>query len=319
MGKRQNNQIKKEFFKSETEIKKSRKQTEETIKHKDIVLKQEVLHSIEPYTNFFISKNSKKIILYDKFPNLDEMITYYSAKTWNAPHPLEEYGKFDIKELANIIRILYSIQRQQEYQVLTFGELEKKAYTLLEGNFEELIPKLYFLIGNEETLEIYQEYKNLFLEQENLLEIQEKYSTNLIALSPKNGTIQDTLNIKCQCPGCSKNYLEGGIQYYDYLNDNYSILKSLSCINIFDEYFYQKINNYKGIQDTLSFKVHKWDDFIAKILISISIYKKNIQKIKLTNEDYHYIFYELFKENINLEKEIKKSIPKTLRYIPRKK
>lgn len=57
--------------------------------------------------------------------------------------------------------------------------------------------------------------------------------------------------------------------------------------------------------------------FVVKSLIIIAIYKKNHQKTSLSNEDYQYIFYEIFHEDVDIEKEVEWDIPKQLKYILR--
>jgi hypothetical protein len=315
MGKRNNNRVKKEFFEKEKE----KKDKVQSSSNKTQIKKASKSSKDElEYVNFFLSKESKKIILYDDWPTIDTIINYYANTTWSNLHPLEEYGKFEIKELLEVIKLLYSIKRQQTYNILTTGFLTESTYTVLEGTYKELLPHLYFMIGNSQTLEPYTPYQNLFQEevQENLLD--EIYLSNWTTITPQKGTIKDTLNISCQVLHSNFKYT-GGIQYYDALKEEYNTVKYLSNINILDNSFYLKIRNYKGIQDTLTFPITKEDDFIAKTLLSIVIYKKNHQKTKLTSEDYRHIFYELFKEPINIEKEIQKDIPKTLKYIPKKK
>ncbi len=316
MGKRQNNRIKKDFFEGEKQRREQQQSIARKVEQSEKEIQPDTTTSNLDYANFFISKNSKKMVLYDKWPDLETIINYYSNTTWNNTHPLEEYGKFEIKELLEIIKLLFSIKKQDEYKIVTTGFLSKHSYTLLEGTFSELLPNLYFLIGNDKTLEEYFQVQNLFLEEVQAYDFEHQYHPSFTALSPKKGTIRDTLMVSCQCPNSKFKYC-GGIQYYDSLKEEYTATKYLAMTNIFDDSFYRKLHNYQGIQDTLSFPIHKEDEFIAQVLLSIVIYKKNHQKINLTNEDYRSIFYELFKEPVNIEKEIKKDIPKTLKYVPK--
>lgn len=262
MGNRQHTRLKKE-------LKDKAKRIEEKNEKSRVRMQQEKKQGNkidcheEGYAAFFISKSDKKMVLYDKFPNLDQIISYYSKKTWNAPHPLEDYGKFEVRELVEVIKTLYSIKKQREYQIFTMGYLEKNYYSLLEGKFQELIPKLLFLIGNEDTLKTYQNYKNLFLGNACSFDSFNQSMPDLIAVFPREGTVRDTLGIQCKCPGFPDNYFEAGIKYYDYVKEQYLVSKYLSNIQIFDSCFFQKVNSYKGIQDTLSFPIHLSDDFIA--------------------------------------------------------
>lgn len=316
MGKRQNNRIKNEFFDKQKEREKQKKSVVKDKQDKDNVCGDNNISNLD-YVNFFLSKNSKKMILYDKFPDLDTIIKYYSDTFWNNIHPLEEFGKFEIKELLEVIKLLYSIKRQENYKILTTGFLTPKFSKLLDGSLFELVPNIYFLVGNDKTLDDCFGYQNLFLEEVKDFQFAKKYTANFIAISPKQATIRDTLDISCQCPNSDCGYY-GGIQYYDELVNNYNTTKYLSIINIFDDNFYNKISRYSGIQDTLSFTIYPDDEFIAKVLLSIVIYKKNHHKQKLSNDDYRYIFYELFKENVNVEKEITKDFPKVLKYVSKR-
>lgn len=68
----------------------------------------------------------------------------------------------------------------------------------------------------------------------------------------------------------------------------------------------------KNIVGLLSFSLDFQDNFITKVLFSIVIYKKKINKSVLENDDYKYIFYELFRENIDVSRIVDEEIPKVL-------
>lgn len=304
MGTRQKNLIKKEL------LMESKRELEKNI-DKDNNVKRDVC--VDRYTRYFMDKVSKKMILYDKFPSIDDILDYYFEKSFLADHPLGEYGKFDIKELLEVIKYLYSFYNGEEYNILTFGYLEKSIYHVQEGDFDELKPRLCFLVGNDKTLSDYREYQNLFLGLEKSFDFSRK-KESLVVLNPIEGTVSDTLGIYCKEEG--QNINNSGLWYYDYLSDEYMRVKYLNIYSLFCQNFYQRINNYSGIEDTLSIRVHSVDQFIAKALISIIIYKKNLGKVNLTNEDYKYIFYQLFQDNsVNIKKSIERDIPKNLKYV----
>lgn len=196
----------------------------------------------------------------------------------------------------------------------------------------KLVPNLYFLVGNDKTLENYQQYQCCFLEKVRHFDFQSKNIQGLVGLSAEiNMTYQhnpsDTLlPISCFPNEYIRLYSKDstyGIYYNNYLKliMDYSYKNSSfkKDTNIFEKNPFQNFVHYKGIKDTLSFPIHINDSFITKILISIAIYKKNNQKTSLSNEDYRYIFHELFREDVDIQSEIKKDIPKTLKYIPRDK
>lgn len=315
MGSRQKMALKKELLKESKKRSQKRKEdsNEKTSNQKELSKNIESKTEQLAYSSFFLGKDFNKMVLYDQFPKLDDIIDYYSSKGWNAEHPLKEYGKFDIRELMIVIQYLYSFYQNEEYQSMVFGYLEKQSYKVAEGVFEELKPNLYFVVGNEKSLEEYQDYQNCFLEESHGFDFQRK-NLHLIGIRAQEGTIKDQLGIRSEIEYQSGN----GFCYYDCLREEYQTLKYLSQVNIFDDYFYKKIRNYSGIEDTLSFSIHHEDDFIAKALISIAIFKKNHQKVHLTVEDYKYIFYEMFQDrSIHVEKEIERKVPKTLKYVPR--
>lgn len=259
------------------------------------------------YINFFESKKEKEFTLYDKFPTYNEIFAYNNKLNG---HPAWFYGNFNIKELAEIIKLLYSFKRQEEYKILTFGNA-KVIHTGPEDVDREINPYIHFLIGNDKSLSSYQEFNQTFSYRENY-GFENKYIYNLIGLESSKSTYYgcNEFGIVTDFPNI---YNGDGINYYDSINDCSVCKKMNSNINIFKNYIYP--SNYQGIKDTLSIQVHIWDSFIAKVLISIVIYKKNIGKNELSPEDYRYIFNELFNENINISLETEKDIPKVLKYV----
>lgn len=282
-------------------------------KMKNDALKK-AIESLDYYSQFFLERDSKDFVLYHDFPCLEKILDYYFQKTFLAEHPIQEYGKFDIRELAELIKYLYSFYYHEEYRILTFGYLEKRMYQVNEGLFPQINPNLCFLIGNDRALERYDSYKNLFLESEQSFDFSKK-TKSLICLRPSVGTIRDTLGMICRgIVGESIN----GIGYYNELTEEYNFCKYLRTCSLFCDSFYQQLNHYSGIEDTLSFFVHEHDRFIAEALISIVIFKKNQGKVCLSNEDYQYLFYEMFQDNrVNIKKAIDKEIPFSLKYVPK--
>lgn len=273
------------------------------------------------YPGFFSSKTAPTFVLYDRFSSFSQIQSYYS-KIDCQTHPIYEYGEFDIRELAEVIKLLYSYQRQKEYQIMTFGNVE-----WMPGRCK-LEPNLNFLIGNDRTLEDYQEYQHCFLENDSHFKFE--YSDSDIQsfislMAQENRSYQHfpentLLPIACFPDDYIRLYCKDSaysLWYYDELRkvQDSSFRKN---INIFADADAVRSSfvHYKGIKDTLSFPIHINDSFIAKALISIAIYKKNNQKTSLSNEDYRYIFRELYGEDVDIQEEIKKDIPKTLKYVP---
>lgn len=96
------------------------------------------------YSYYFDSKKNKEIVLYDEFPNMDQIYDYYKQNNFAILHPLYEYGNFEIKELAEIIKFIYSIKYQSDYQVITTGTLTENVSMLLDGEICDIMPNLCF-------------------------------------------------------------------------------------------------------------------------------------------------------------------------------
>ena len=80
-----------------------------------------------------------RFINIERFPTTEEIRAFYqygSITKYNIP--LYEYGWFDIKELAAIIKVLYSFKCQKEYQIITLTNF-KIEHTSLETYDRELV------------------------------------------------------------------------------------------------------------------------------------------------------------------------------------
>lgn len=278
---------------------------------KELVEKEKNIQKF--YFDFFESKKRKEFVLYEKYPAYNEIYAYHNRFP---NHPVAHYGYFNIKELAEVIKLLYSFKKQEEYKVLTFGNA-KVVHTGPEDVDRQIDPCIYFLIGNNQSLSSYQEFNQTFSYKENY-GFENKHIYNLIRLECSKSTYRgcNELGIVTEFPHI---YNGDGINYYDSLNDCSVCLKMFDTIGIFKLLNEYKLkNNYQGIKDTLSFPIHIKDSFIAKALISMVIYKKNIGKNELSNEDYSSIFRELFNEDVDISKEIEKDIPKVLKYVQKK-
>lgn len=300
------------------ELNKERELLKDLVLEKDMLIKEQEDLYRGLYREFFLSKKSKDFVLYDRFPSFQVVRSYYS-KLPVFSHPLMEYGEFDIKELAEVIKLLYSFQRQKEYKIVTSGQMEWNGISRLD-------PNIYFLIGDDKTLENYLSYYQCFFEKEDSFFSFDSLvdftylKADKIVNNFNHYPIDEMLKMSCHILDVfvsgSLN-LETEIAYYDYLKKNYFIASFSKNTNIFKSDVCSDFVHYKGIKDTLSMPFHINDSFVAKALISIAIYKKNHQKTSLDNEDYRYIFYEMFHEDVNIEKEVEQDIPKKLKYVPR--
>ena len=254
------------------------------------------------YPEYFESKRNLDFVLYQKFPS-KLVVSAYDGE-YDREHPLYDYGYFEVKELVMLIRYLYSFWKQKEYRVITFGFLNV-------GKFFE--PEICFLIGDDKRINSYFAFKDCFLENKKVLD------WDLRTIMPNRMAVMASSSINSYhelgiwLDSEIHFYDESGFYYYHPMKEKYACHCFSNYKNIFNDCINWK--NYEGIKDTLSFSMHLQDSFIAKVLISIVIYKKNHRKIDLSNEDYQHIFYQLFGEDsIDIKNSVEKEIPKILKY-----
>jgi hypothetical protein len=269
------------------------------------------------YKDCFDNKKSKQLVMYNRFPSF-ELLKLYTSRI-NDEHPMNEYGNFDITELAEIIKLLYQYQRKEDFHILTVGKVDEHGVPVYQGQVFNLVPQLFFIIGNERSIEKYIEYDGKFINENNYFDFEYfKQKMNITALSANRLSFNDKkLNIECLCD--SYKDINNKINYFDYLERCYDSCSFSSRINIYNSYLKTILYNYKGIKDVLGFNLNINDSFIAKILISISIYKRNNNIKELSKDDYYYIFNTIFGKNIDIYNEIEKDIPKSLKYVPNSK
>lgn len=280
---------------------------------------------VDSYPNF-IDRNLKtgkdSFVSIDKFPTTEEIRAFYQYGSPKITDDLliYEYGWFDIKELAAIIKVLYSLKRQKEYQLLTLSNFEIE-YTGPTDYDKEIVPYVNFLIGVKEKIKYLDEYNGKYFEQDTeenfLISSIEKNifeavrHQNLVSLKQRGQKSDTSLCI---------DFDDYGNPYLFYNEPEYKVSRFTtfsSRYNIFDRYFGEVIRRLdveprRNIGALLSFSLDFQDNFIAKALYSIVIYKKKMGKLVLSNDDYKYIFYELFKEDIDISKIVDKEIPKVL-------
>lgn len=221
--------------------------------------------------------------------------------------------------MAAIIKVLYSLKRQKEYQIITLTNF-KIEHTSLETYDRELVSYMNFLIGLDKKINFLEEYngkyfeplgEGSFFEKEILKPFNMERHQNLVRLKQKGQKCDSSLGIKFE--PFDKRYLF----YYDSIISMSRFTTFSSKYNIFDNDIGDVIRSLdsetrKNIGGLLSFSLDFQDNFIAKVLFSIVIYKKKINKSVLENDDYKYIFYELFRENIDISRIVDEEIPKVL-------
>lgn len=310
-------------LKEEREKLKQERREVETVLQKydnDIVNKNREM--AQYYADFFMKKSHQDFKLYTKFPSVEALQMYVNQKD---AFPLKEEGTFNAKELAEMIKQFYSYQKQQEYQIFTIGINEEDSYKEHGFTFCNLVPHLYYLIGNPKTLEPFLEYNGQFINKEKSfstyynIEYARKNNLVSIPLKPTWPKMQFS-DIEC-LTGSIMNDEKAAINYYDYYKKEYDCCFFDKNVEIFTNNlrhraFKTSLYGYNGVKDLLSFYIHRNDTFIARILISICIYKHNNRITELTSEDYHHIFKVLYGEEVDIVGEAEKDITRSLKYVP---
>lgn len=281
-----------------------------------IELRKKLVDAYPQFLDTCYKDRPNKFIKIEKFPTTEEVRSFYQYGNITKDNiPLHEYGWFDIKELVAIIKVLFSLKRQKEYQILSFANLETQ-YKGPELFDTELVPFMNFIIGDNKSISFLETYNGRYFTDETMKDD--------IFKTFKNVSYSNRVRItqRGQVNGCG---LGINFEYYDehcdeflrYFDDISKKIGFSSKYNIFDKYYGEVVrrldkNPRRNIGSLLSFNLGIQDNFIAKALFSIVIYKKKMGKYNLDNNDYNYIFYELFKENVDLSEVVDKEIPKTL-------
>lgn len=278
------------------------------------------------YQEFFNKKQQKEFVLYERFPSRDVLECYYQE--FGHRHPLSKYGELSVKEMAEIIKQLYSFEKQKNYHILTMGLTEEKESFLR--------PYLYFLILSDKYYEELKEENNTFRNEKKFhyfLDYIKKEDCISLQLERTFNPEDNRIEIECLTNHHSDE--PGAINYFDYKHDfnwrRYPELRYTSACyfkktkqifkfdigwSAFDK---TSIYRYKGIKDVLDFNIHLKDSFIAKVLISICIYKRNNGIVELTSDDYNHIFEILYGERVDIIGLAEKDITRSLTYVPNSK
>lgn len=273
------------------------------------------------YQQFFDSKTNKEFVFYDTYPRKEELEAYiiYISRYF----PLHEYGTLNIKELAEIIKHIYQFRNNKEYSILTIGTTENNCFPEYGYKRIEIRPHLFFMIGNKMTLEPFMEFNGKFINSDKVYKdiYLKTKGMNLINIEADND-FRSMIDIEC-LTGNDTDRL-GEINYFDENYKDYtsffpSFNKQIFSTRMPASLRYSGGYKIKGIKDVFDFNIHPFDSYIAKILISIIIYKRNNNIKELSKDDYNHIFRPLFGEQVDIIKEAKKDIPRELIYVPNSK
>lgn len=273
------------------------------------------------YQDFYTRKTNKEFVLCNDFPSLDAL-KMYSYRISNN-FPLHEYGILNVKELAEIIKHLYQFKTGKEYQIFTIGTVELEGEPVYGGQVFSSKPHLYLMVGNNKALEPYGEYNGKFVNSNKLyLNIFLNARGRNIINIEADRDYHNSIGIECLTGHIFDE--SGLLNYYNECYQQYTTFKVSENKQIFSEYLQSSLNysggyKMKGIKDVMGFNIHPFDTYIAKVLISIIIYKRNNNIQELSNEDYNHIFGVLFGEKVDIVRDSKIDIPKRLIYIPNEK
>ena len=286
-------------------------------------LRKSLIDSYPKFIEGCLRNNPNKFVDIKKFPTTEEIRSFYQYGSPSITDDIlmYEYGWFDIKELAVIIKLLYSLKKQKEYSIVTLANLEEE-YFGPEDIDKRIVPYMNFLIGLDKNQKYLSKYSGKYFDKPSLEgnildDFKRERHPGLVRLKQGSacgkGNKFKSLDIyfesifgKCVDFG----YLDSSINW------NLSPIFS-SGYNIFDKYFGEVVRRLdkeprSKVSGLLSFSLDFQDAFIARTLFSIVIYKKKMNKLVLDNEDYKYIFYELFKEDIDVSEVVDREIPKVL-------
>lgn len=286
-------------------------------------LRKRLIDSYPKFIEGCLKNNPNKFIDIKKFPTTEEICSFYR---YGFPKITDdilmyEYGWFDIKELAVIIKLLYSLKKQKEYGIITLANLEEECFGP-EDSDKRIIPYINFLIGPDKKQKYLSEYNGKYFEklsmEDNLLDVfkmdRHQDFVRLKKSEVRNGDNRFA-SLGIEFEGVLGTYPV--FRYFDpTINWNVNATFS-SSYNIFDSYFGEVVRKLDKeprakVSGLMSFSLDLQDAFIARTLFSIVVYKKKMNKFILDNDDYKYIFYELFKEDVDVLGVIDKEIPKVL-------
>lgn len=298
-----------------------RSRTDEAAVREIIRLRRQISSAYPMFIDKCCQEQPYKFKYINKFPTTEEIRSYYQyghiATTDDIP--LYEYGWFDIKELAAIIKQLYSLKRQREYRILTFGNLD---IIQTESKTKELAALMNFLIGDDKALSEFGDFTNYFYNDCSKIDwnywgldryselpkgiklVQEgRHRATGLGITFKNESFDSQSELINYYDPLSAKFIEdiGFADKYNIFNKNFEIvIRGLE----------EKVERNVGA--IMTFPLGIPDNFIAKALMSIVIYKKKVGKPSLSNDDYREIFWELFHEDVDIGLTVDREIPKTL-------
>lgn len=268
------------------------------------------------YEDFYLERRNGDFVLYDEFPGAYSLLSYCELESHE--HPLYQYAYFDVEELSYLIKRLYETRRVGEYEIITVGNTKDRK-TLLLNELKEVNPELFIFIGEEKELRDFKKYKNKFINKNlGITNYEPMKDLSIIPLDSEPGYMK-RLNLITEFKNKERYVLKPELHYYNRLVNTYITKSFSSQINIFN--LVQAIGNedplrYGNLSSILAIKVDGTDDFIAKALVSIVMYKYDNRTHDLEKKDYDKITKTLFDKKENIKDKAPKTYVKKLRYVP---
>lgn len=301
------------LMKKAKDLEHRKKELELLIEKNNLQYSSNIKDIAKAYQDFYDKKTNNEFVLYDRYPSIEALKLYLQNISWR--FPLYDFGVLNVKELAEIIKHIYQFKTGQEFEILTIGATEKEWTPVYGGQTFSLRTHVYFMVGNNKSLSSFKNYNGMYVNSDKFYTdiYSDAHGKNMVNIELDRDYL-NTLGIEC----LTGNFWDEkeNINYSDDRSDTFdgSINKQIFSKNILSNL---NSSHFKGIKDVLDFEVHPDDSFIANILISIIIYKRNNQIQQLTEADYSHIFDVLFHEKVDIVGDALKDIPRKLTYVPK--
>ena len=301
------------------QLEKSKKELEDLLKRSEKQQDIDRKEIAEAYEDFYNNKTNTEFVLYNRYPSIKALELYLQYISDRLP--LYDFGKLNVKELAEIVKHIYQFKTGKEFDIVTAGAVESHGTPVYGGQAFSMKPHLYFIVGNDKTLEPFRDYHGLFVNSDKLYTSIDLYARGKDLVNIEVDQDHRTpLGIECLTGSMWDE--KGAINYSDDCDSRYDTFEASLYKQIFSSHIRSNFDFYtkqKGIKDVMSFPLHSYDTDIAKVLISIVIYKRNNRIDHLTEEDYNHIFDVLYNEKVDIIGDSERDIPRTLTYVPNKK
>ena len=141
---------------------KEEKREEKLAMERIISLRKNLSGTYQKFLDSQIQNKPNIFVQIKKFPTAQEIRSSYEYGNVGMNNiPLYEYGWFDIKELVAIIKVLYSLKRAREYNILTFANL-KNIYNGPELYDKTIESEMNFIIGDDRKISFLEDFNGKY-------------------------------------------------------------------------------------------------------------------------------------------------------------